>query len=388
MGINRELRRDDAAGSPSGPAFSWEQGQLPRRTNPTLGSKNCAGRSRPSGPPEVLDVPGRHAQSGPACRGGRLGWALRLLDNYRPTAGDTDLREWEWHFLSAAARKALLAETEEMVLPWTAEGIDQLAWSGDGQRLAAVGLDGAVVVWDTRTGKELRRMSAGARIVNLDRAGQRLTIIRQDGSVRLYECETDRTFSLFPAANPGRRPVTTCVVQPGWPAGGVRRRGVDAMIVYDATTGQTVRLIEGHRSSVLVAAWDDTSRRLATGDRDGLIKIWDMATGQESATLKEEGGVLGLQWGTGGRQIAAAIQPDRVRIWDVARRERVFAADAGGLQVEVPLLRRRPASRLRIPVRHHHLANRHGAADLPNGNPNQRCAARSLRPSSPALGGC
>jgi WD40 repeat protein len=69
-----------------------------------------------------------------------------------------------------------------------------------------------------------------------------------------------------------------------------------------------------------------------------VIKIWDLPTGEESATLKEEGAVLGLQWGTGGRQIAAVIKPDRVRIWDVARRERVFAADAGGLQVEVPLV--------------------------------------------------
>ncbi len=112
--------------------------------------------------------------------------------------------------------------------------------------------------------------------------------------------------------------------------------------------------------------------RLATGDRDGVIKIWDVATGEESATLKEEGGVLGLQWGTGGRQIAAVIKPDRVRIWDVARRERVFAAEAGGLRVAMPLLRRRrAASRRRKHERHYHLANRHGAAHLPDGNPIQ-----------------
>ena len=253
-----------------------------------------------AGRAEVLDVPGRHAQSGPACRGGRLARARALLDNYRPTAGDTDLREWEWHFLSAAARKALLAETEEMVLPWTAEGIDQLAWSGDGQRLAAVGLDGAVVVWDTRTGKELRRMSAGARIVNLDRTGQRLTIIRQDGSVRLYECETDRTFPLFPAANPGRgAQLRRASFSPDGRLVAFVEGVSDAMIVYDATTGQTVRLIEGHRSSVLVAAWDDTSRRLATGDRDGLIKIWDVATGQEERDAEGRGWSPGFAMGDG-----------------------------------------------------------------------------------------
>src|SRR5262249_8052677 len=86
------------------------------------------------------------------------GWsALRtVLDQYRPAAGETDLRAWEWHFLSSLALKKQLADRQETVLQGPTEGIHQLAWSGNGQRLLAVGEDGSVAVWDLKTGKELR----------------------------------------------------------------------------------------------------------------------------------------------------------------------------------------------------------------------------------------
>src|SRR4051794_17554194 len=73
--------------------------------------------------------------------------ALRdVLDGYRPAAGEADLRGWEWHFLDSLARKTQLVDRRESVFQGPGAGIHQLAWSGNGERLAAVGEDGEVLL--------------------------------------------------------------------------------------------------------------------------------------------------------------------------------------------------------------------------------------------------
>ncbi|MFI5461059.1 MAG: WD40 repeat domain-containing protein [Isosphaerales bacterium] len=110
---------------------------------------------------------------------------VTLLNQYRPAAGETDLRSWEWHFLDGLARKKQLADRQELVLQGPAEGIRQLAWSGGGERLAAVGEDGSTVIWDLKTAKELRRLGGRVRFISLDQAGRRITLSAENGTVTL-----------------------------------------------------------------------------------------------------------------------------------------------------------------------------------------------------------
>ena len=70
-----------------------------------------------------------------------LGRARELLDEC-----PKDLRGWEWHYLMRLCR------VEPLVLRDKTE-VNSLAFSSDGELLASAGGDGAVKVWNSRTGK-------------------------------------------------------------------------------------------------------------------------------------------------------------------------------------------------------------------------------------------
>src|SRR4051794_18855904 len=79
-----------------------------------------------------------------------LGAALRLLD-----ACPEDLRAWEWHYLYRLCR------VEPLVIRADGGGgVACVAFSHDGERLASAGADGAVKIWNSRTGQVIQRIPA------------------------------------------------------------------------------------------------------------------------------------------------------------------------------------------------------------------------------------
>jgi WD40 repeat protein len=253
-----------------------------------------------------------------------------LLHQYRPAAGAADLRSWEWHFLDCLARKKELVDRQEFVVQGPSEGIHQLAWSSNGERLAAVGNDGSAVIWDLKTAKELRRLGGRVRSVSLDQTGRRITLSAENGTVTLWDTEGGPARRFFgpiqglfnyrqPAFSPDGRRVALAV-----------ERTVAA--IYDAATGRQLHRLQGHENFVSAVVWSPNSQALATGSHDGNVRLWDSASGNLTATLDSDDKVEGLQWQADGTRIAAVTArgqgTGQVRIWDVARRERVFLVEA------------------------------------------------------------
>jgi hypothetical protein len=66
-------------------------------------------------------------------------------------------------------------------------------------------------------------------------------------------------------------------------------------------------------------AFAPDGRRLASAGNDGTVRIWDTATGRETATLRgHQGNVMSVAFAPDGRRLASAGYDRTVRIWDAA----------------------------------------------------------------------
>jgi WD40 repeat protein len=259
-------------------------------------------------------------------------------------------------------------------------GASKLAYSPDGNRLAAGRGDGSVVVWDSggRGRQVLPDRGAAVYSLGFTRDGTRLVTGDAAGAVRIWDLGGRRPLAAFSASSGPiwkamfvpRRPgqVLTAmderprVAAPAtlwdWRSGRRLREfgrlkgetqtalsadaapngssvvtadaGTVRAILWDTATGEG-RELWGHDGPVHMAAFSSRGDRLLTGSSDDTVRLWNVRTGR---TLREidAGTVAGLEFGARDRMILA----------HTTSTIRIFAADGGATVAEL----RRPGEEL------------------------------------------
>ena len=142
-------------------------------------------------------------------------------------------------------------------------------------------------------------------------------------------CRRPRLVNRWPLpdlADPALRRVLTChasawavVVAPdgNWLASG---SGDGTVQIWDVATGQERATITAHTGTVAAVAVAPDGSWLATGGTDGKVRIWEVATGQERATMtrRKSLGVEAVTVAPDGSWLATGGRDGTVRIWDVA----------------------------------------------------------------------
>ncbi len=217
--------------------------------------------------------------SRPSARaGGRLWTCIALLFLVVLLGGnwylDKEARDSEAEWLLLATAKASPA----------VHTVRTVAFAPDGTSLASGSTDGAVRVWNPRTGRErlvLRGHTANVRSVAFARDGK--TLATAGGS---------------------------------WP------HETGELIVWDATDGQLLQVLLDGNKPVTSVTFHPNGQMLAAGQGDGRITVWDTTTWQELFVLEEPDEVLALAFAPDGQTLATGCADGKVRLWHFPSRYR------------------------------------------------------------------
>lgn len=205
------------------------------------------------------------------------------------------------------------------VLPGHSGGVESVAFSPDGRRLASTDAE-TLKLWDVASGKELailRGHSVGGNLVVSSVAfspdGNRLASGSWDKTVKLWDVASGEELATIKGHSGG---VNSVVFSPD----GSRLASSDneTVMLWDVSSGRELATLQGHSYEVVRVAFSLDGTRLASADNK-TVKLWDVASGRELATLDERFGRLtGMAFSPNGNRLAARIDADTVRMWDVA----------------------------------------------------------------------
>lgn len=97
--------------------------------------------------------------------------------------------------------------------------------------------------------------------------------------------------------------------------------GGDGIVrLWDVASGNLLRTLEGHKGTIFSVAYDPKGRTLASGGDDNTVKLWD-ATGGTLLHILEghSGGIRNVAFDPEGRTLASGGFGKAVNLWEVAR---------------------------------------------------------------------
>lgn len=160
-----------------------------------------------------------------------------------------------------------------------------LAFLPDG-RLAIADATGRIQLWDGCTGSPPRRLAdADAAIVCLSVAedGRYLIAGGMYGTLQRRELPTGRVqWEVKSDSRPDQQclPIRVCHSTTGLVASAGTGDPRFAITLWDAATGETLSVLDGHDGDVSQLAFDPVGTRLFSAGYDGTFRIWEIETGR------------------------------------------------------------------------------------------------------------
>jgi WD40 repeat protein len=266
--------------------------------------------------------------------------ARLLLEDCRP-----ELRGWEWHYVHRLCYADVLT-----ILGDDRTDVGKMAvYSPDGTRIATVGgIGSSVPEWDASTGKLVRTLayrpdekvshSPFSLAYNSDGS---LILIGGNGAALLCDPRTGKEVQRFPQA--GSR---VAISPDGATVASLHGYRLpledrDGLILWDRRTGEVRKKLPGVGTAAFVKfsnvlafgpdgttlaaiRYDPRKARDRIDPMDYVATIWDVKTGTERLTLRADGGVRSVAFSRAGTRIITCGWSDKARVWDATTGKEVL----------------------------------------------------------------
>ncbi len=292
-----------------------------------------------------------------ACDAGHLAQVLRTLDAQAPSTDQSDLRSFDWHYLSSKANRGLRRILEAGTGPvrgvhflpnsrqfiyggadgavriydlesgkvssWKAHEspIRAMAVSPKGDCIATFGNDGALKAWNLPEGSRrfvrqgrADRFYTSTSMITFSPHGEELAVVLGLESVELLDAGSGRRLAEFRTVGHFNALAYTADGQMLVVA--TNNEGI--LLLPRPAANQTPQKLGRHRGYCLQIALSPDGTTLASSSEDGVVKLWDLLSRTEIASFEEHiGAVFSLAFSHDGRLLASGGADGSVKLRDL-----------------------------------------------------------------------